>query len=388
MAPATTIASQVSDDFDIPAPPTFTIDGTNDDDDQTNEPIDMGDLDIAVTAQEKAVDGERSMVSLSRRLGKRVKSPLWVLEVFKIPTITEEGLKAFNADDEGSLFYPGLNKVISNPGHVGCCMICYANRMLSLDRCLFTSRGLNPANFIAHLRSSHRDNNIADEVLVTQKDKMMYDVGQENENYINGLGNVTTGSSLNVSGGGTNGKRKKTVPTQMEKYYDKKAKESVEGQMKCLMYEFISASGTAIRQGESEELNDLLCFCVANAKHLEGKADVLKINRRRYLKEQIKSFHKTILIIKGLVSSVCGWFKTRTGSHDVPFVYVQHDIWDSKQYEVLGVSITIPDPETCTIHQFAVGCRRVGSHKAEFVVPEINQILSRFGISHGDISVE
>ena len=43
------------------------------------------DLGVAVTEQEKAVDGERSYLTLHPRLGKRVKSPIWNLGVFKIP---------------------------------------------------------------------------------------------------------------------------------------------------------------------------------------------------------------------------------------------------------------------------------------------------------------
>jgi hypothetical protein len=61
----------------------------------------------------------------------------------------------------------------------------------------------------------------------------------------------------------------------------------------------------------------------------------------------------------------------------VPFISVSHDGWDSKDNDVLGVSIHFIVPEDWVRVSLAVGLRRVLSKTSSNTVMEINKMLHR-----------
>ena len=69
--------------------------------------------------------------------------------------------------------------------------------------------------------------------------------------------------------------------------------------------------------------------------------------------------------------------KGRSDGQVVPFLYVMHDGWDSKDFDVMGCSIQLVDPETGQLLTVAVGLQRSKGKKSIEMADHIEQMLRR-----------
>jgi hypothetical protein len=83
--------------------------------------------------------------------------------------------------------------------------------------------------------------------------------------------------------------------------------------------------------------------------------------------------------VKYLVSFTRVYYKNVLNVDEgIPFISVSHDGWDSKDNDVLGVSIHFIVPEHWKMISMAIGLRRVYSKTAEHLVSAITNILLRY----------
>ena len=70
---------------------------------------------------------------------------------------------------------------------------------------------------------------------------------------------------------------------------------------------------------------------------------------------------------------------------DIPFMRISHDIWDSKLYAMLGVSIFFIHPVTADRIVLPVGLVRSQGKTGRIIADQTFSILSRFGITNKDV---
>jgi hypothetical protein len=72
------------------------------------------------------------------------------------------------------------------------------------------------------------------------------------------------------------------------------------------------------------------------------------------------------------------YYNDDTGNSNVAFICVSHDGWDSKQNDILGVSILFIIPYSWTAVSMPIGLKYMQSKKAGDVVTQLNEILRRY----------
>jgi hypothetical protein len=88
----------------------------------------------------------------------------------------------------------------------------------------------------------------------------------------------------------------------------------------------------------------------------------------------MKSVSQIINVVSSCIEKTYQWYKAATGSENVPFLNVAHDIWDSKEKEYLGVLIHFMIPFLRKCVSFPIGLQQAGSHKALDVVRDLDCI--------------
>ena len=126
----------------------------------------------------------------------------------------------------------------------------------------------------------------------------------------------------------------------------------------------------------SPDLHELFRFMVSNSTALLSNIGNLNMSYHRYMVEQKNSFTRTMHILKKIIEVTRIWYEKVTGSQQ-PFLYISHDIWETKKVSVLGVTVHLIVPHVWTMEQFPVGLSHCTSHKAIDVLRQTNVILKR-----------
>jgi hypothetical protein len=134
------------------------------------------------------------------------------------------------------------------------------------------------------------------------------------------------------------------------------------------MYRFSNSANVAVSQGVSEEFQCLLTYCVENAMFLKSQNSNLKIGNQKSGSALLRSFSQTIYVVSSCIKMTQQWLKAATGSEDIPFINVAHDVWESKKKEYLGVSIYFMLPFLGRGISFPIGLRQLHGHKSLEVV--------------------
>jgi hypothetical protein len=313
---------------------------------------DMTSVSKAKDALRKRHFHEKEMVVLtSRNTIKKITSMLWKSEYFAMASIV---------DDWGNFVsskrlkqFPGLDK-IHRYGHPAVCKICFDNPLKPLEKCVFSTAGWNPTNLETHVRGCHNKEEAP--LLFTTKEQRM------NAHIISAAGRAVT---------------KRASASSVSTFVSKNNPEEALEEAHKLMYRFFNSANVSVRQGISPEFQNLLTYCVDNAASLKSQTDKLKLGIQRFRSEQFKSFSQTIYVVSCCIKMTQEWFTEATGSDDLPFINVAHDIWESKEKEYLGVSIHFMLPFLGRCVSFPIGLRRSEGHKSLNIVKECWVILHR-----------
>ncbi len=225
------------------------------------------------------------------------------------------------------------------------CMFCWNDLTKDTKSCIRSSPKFNVSNISTHLTNQHKGENLKlkDAGGVSEKEKTSI-ISDSSAIIINP--STSTAAAINE---------------------------------KCntLLYKFFNSANIAIRQSENPFLNDFLKYVTQHIPAFKGKKIDTNFSRHLYKKHEWLQFNQFILFVKHLVDRTRKWYLSEC-NQEVPFLTVSHDGWDSKDHDILGVSIHFVVPGDWIRINLAVGLKRVDSKKSEDTVQEINRMLQRY----------
>jgi hypothetical protein len=111
---------------------------------------------------------------------------------------------------------------------------------------------------------------------------------------------------------------------------------------------------------------------------LKSRKNEVYFSKYKYKNREFGDFSNFVERVTDLVRNARNFYQAQFHSErNVPFLNVSHDGWDSKDHDVLGVSIHFIDPNDWTEINLAIGLRRMSSKKSSDVVTAISEMLYR-----------
>ena len=153
-----------------------------------------------------------------------------------------------------------------------------------------------------------------------------------------------------------------------------------------MIHDFLVQCNVAARHSNLEYLVKLVCHVAENPKFYADPKNKVGLAKEKYTKLRLNHFSRFIQFVSGIVSNTRSFLMSTTGSTDtIPFLYVLHDGWDSKDNDILGCSIQFADYDTGKVVTLAAGLQRTPSKKAREGADHIERMLYRYGIMLKDI---
>jgi hypothetical protein len=143
-----------------------------------------------------------------------------------------------------------------------------------------------------------------------------------------------------------------------------------------LMYSFFNEANIAIKQANSQHLKEYTNYILDNAKDLSKKRGELYFSPYKYKLMESSCFSWLLTDLKYLVNYSRSYYRDNCRMQQ-PFINVSHDGWDSKDYDILGVSIHFVVPVYWRVLNIAVGLKRIQSKKSANIVEATRLILKR-----------
>jgi hypothetical protein len=238
-------------------------------------------------------------------------------------------------------------------------MICWNNLEKKVIEGLISTNNYNPSNCITHIINMHKKED-------APAIKFPEDVVIRMENPT--MDNPSTSSLVTES----------TSTVATKKQYGTPGKYACE-EANSILYKFFNSANIAIRQANNEYLHEYSRYLIENAGVLQSQKSNVLFSRRKYLKQELMLFNTFTMIVTNLVDSTRNYYKNQTNNPGgIPFICVAHDGWDSKDHDVLGVSIHFLVPYDWIYVSLAVGLQRMSSKKSADMVEHINKILRRY----------
>ena len=90
------------------------------------------------------------------------------------------------------------------------------------------------------------------------------------------------------------------------------------------------------------------------------------LSKDRFTKLRVNHFSRFIQFATNIISNTLSYIMSTVGANEsVPFLNVLHDAWDSKEYNIMGVSVQFVDFESGSVLTLAVGLQRSTCKKAQ-----------------------
>lgn len=147
----------------------------------------------------------------------------------------------------------------------------------------------------------------------------------------------------------------------------------------CLnyLYKFFNESNIAIEQANNQHLKRFIDLLLDHNTTSKVKREEFYFSRYKYKKYELESFTYFVNSIKNIICYSRNYYKEKLHTERTPFLYVSHDGWDSKDNDVLGVSIHLVVPYFWNVLNLAVGLKRVHTKKSIHTATAILIILER-----------
>lgn len=133
-------------------------------------------------------------------------------------------------------------------------------------------------------------------------------------------------------------------------------------------------------------VNDILCFCIDNARSLRLHKDELKLGRFLFNRVLLRRILFMETVISANLEETRNWFVNQTG-HQMKFITIAHDGMEKRWKSRLGASLHFCNP-TRSFRQIDVGMMVLESvpKSAAAVASKIQEVAkSRYGITPFDI---
>lgn len=232
-------------------------------------------------------------------------------------------------------------------------MLCWKNEEIPLVNGLISTTRYSVSNAADHLRRSHKRHEIPDM-------------------FTSDISTVT--QSVSQSEKGSNLVQSTINPSQMQ------FKPIGTSQVALShLYSFFNEASVAIDQSSNVHLNNFINYLLENADTLRPKKIDCFFSRWKYKKQELTHFFTFISTVKYLVTFTRDYYKrVLCLENGIPFITVSHDGWDSKDNDILGVSIHFVVPQHWKMVSMAIGLRRIYSKTVVNVVDAITNILLRY----------
>jgi hypothetical protein len=139
---------------------------------------------------------------------------------------------------------------------------------------------------------------------------------------------------------------------------------------------------------DNSQFDQLLMHALRNGPSLLAESRHLSLGFRKFTTIRKDEFDTMLNCIACSVAQARDYFKGLAHVKDgkgFRFINVGHDIWESAQRELLGLSIFFWNGATSQHNVWAIGLSRVQSHKAEDVRDASLSLLARCGVEQGDL---
>jgi hypothetical protein len=312
-----------------------------------------GNSELQLKAMYATRELYKNLFIMTKRLGKAN----WFgwKEHFSLISSTDYARRIYCKTDDAREC-SALSKVLkierANKGAV-VCMICWNNNINS--ECIFSlDKSFNTTNLSTHLANKHKELNI-----VHCEDST--------------VASAKKSSSL---------KQKlftKFIPEDTHLADNKSA-------MKHL-YDFFNTSNIAIHQTNNPHFVKFIDFMIDNGNKYKNEKDRSKLlfSRYKYKQQEFVTFSNFIRLIENIVKFSKDYYSKMLNTPSTPFINVSHDGWDSKDNDVLGVSIHFIIPTYWKVVNVAIGLERINSKKSVDVSRAIINILDRYNITIDDV---
>jgi hypothetical protein len=146
-----------------------------------------------------------------------------------------------------------------------------------------------------------------------------------------------------------------------------------------LQLQLMRACNIAAHHGNSPEFQRFVDHIVDHSHYFSQNRGSMLMGRRKLSNQRYHSFNKLLYVVRRIVGNTRVWMceQTKAGS-SIPFITVGHDGWDSKDKDMLGVSIHLVDIEKAKKVTIAVGLQQLHSKKAVDVAEHVLKILQRY----------
>jgi hypothetical protein len=238
-------------------------------------------------------------------------------------------------------------------------MGCFENENIRLDKAVVPMHNYNNSNCKQHIKSKHSSDLFGRQY-----------TAQNNENTKSEGSNVSK-SLDSAASGGTESRR---TSYQLFKKTDPKL---INRRTNELQLAFMQSMNIAARHGRNQDLQRFLEHVVDHSHYYIRNKGSLLMGRTKLLQQRYASFDKFIKYVERLVVNSRLWFQKQTKTEKVPFITVAHDGWDSKDKDMLGVSIHLINVVLAKKVTIAVGLQQLCSKKSVDVAEHILTILQR-----------
>jgi hypothetical protein len=315
----------------------------------------------------------KKLFIVSNRQGRNLGWPGWIAGIGKCAVLTPYG-KVFATSLAGKMM-PSVQKVLcSKASRYTICSICWANPLKELARCMFsTDIKWNHTNCAAHIRTAHPDidlQKLADAIIVLNKG---------------------TGTSQKIIPIDSNSDSDSEIETVVEENKDSKTetkKKISPFAVKVLkptealksLYYFFNEANIAINQTDNVHFKKFINYVIDNGTNYKYRKQELYFSRYKYKKIENIEFSTFVHNIRNIVKFCRDFYVNETNDVIMHFICVSHDGWDSKDNDVLGVSIHFIIPVYWQVVNLAIGLKRTLNKKSNDLSNEAKKILNRYVI--------
>jgi hypothetical protein len=131
--------------------------------------------------------------------------------------------------------------------------------------------------------------------------------------------------------------------------------DGAKNKLNFLIYKFITTNGLPARLARSQDMSDIVRFAAENNQSICKMPDSdLCLSQNKFESIQVQQFNSTIATIKHIVTCNHTFFSDIYGKR-IPFLTISHNIWDLKDFQILGVSLFLICCQTGEDYSYLLG---------------------------------
>lgn len=232
------------------------------------------------------------------------------------------------------------------------CYLCWENPKVQLIDCIISTFKHNPSNCKGHFRTNHDPS--------------------ETPGLCSDVSTITPNSNSDST------KVKKVdKQTSILSYQQDPADIPTPQIALSHLYKFFNDANVAIMQSNNEHLSNFIKYLLTNAQQLRLKQSECLFSRYKYMNQRDDRFLKFVSSLKELVQYSRNYYEEKF-CKNIPYIFVSHDGWDSKDHDILGVCVHFIVPGYWKVINLAAGLKRIRSKKSVATAQAIHIILERY----------